>query len=1254
MVALFIYAVVTTRAARDLCVEEAGNNTEECIHQNSNQTCCQSLEYVINTLESLNFRNNNHITIKSALTVSTVIKVIGFTNLSLSGRNKYNLVCRSTQGCSGFYFENVSYLTIKSIVIQGCSMRMPSTTTRENDSTKLCSLRAVYILKSYNVQIKDVNVAFNKGTGIVMYNTNGNVEITNSIFEGNAVSVDSEYPGGGGLYIEFTFTLLDSNTMCCNNTQYSIINTIFRNNSVFERNSSLTKYFYYQRRSYQGLGRGGGLCIIWSGHSSHNDMIINNCTFRNNNATTWGGGAYISLRNNANNNITLINSNFMNNNCTEGGGGGLKVSLLSYKGSSSHNNLHFIDCTFIENTAKSGGGGVSLVSSREKKISRLENQLKNGILFQNCLWRDNEAELGSAIDIAPGVWDVLGNGLLPVPTFRDCTFEGNHITKRKHELSDGVIQEISGAGTLLISNFAVIFEESMKFKDNFGSAIYLQSGLITVNESCELFIQNNSAKYGGAIAFIGSSVLYIEENTTIVMRNNMAEIKGGAIYTKSVYQHNRHSSRSCFLQSPDQLTESDWKKRVIKFESNTAKTNVGHTIYASSLESCKYNCVNPGNNSILGCVATIEGLENFTNEISTDAKQFYYNKNILHQDMLIPGKYFAIPVTCSDELNKTTSIVFELSLKNKNKLELDSNNLAYLSNQKIRVAGINEENSLVLQNEDNTIFIDIKTIGCPPGHNLENDSICQCDVSYFRGIQKCDKSKRVATIINGFWIGQCNSEQCASFCPPGFCTQNSTVDLNVTIDNIDTLVCATNREGRLCGKCTKNHSAYYHSNLNKCGNENLCAYGILFYILSELVPLTILFLAAILSNIRFTSGSATGFILYAQILHSLNINIYGVVNKPERLQTVHNIQYFIYSMFNLNFFHLEQLSFCLWKGANTLDILAWNYITILYTLFLILLTVWLLNRTTCQKICICWRPHTVKNAVIHGLTAFVVMCYSQCARISFMILTTARLTGYRQELIKTVVRFSGENTPFDKTHVTYGLAAIAFICIVVILPPLVLFIYPLCLKVLAFCHLSENACTTKLANKIPMPLFDSFQSCFKDQYRFFSGLYFIYRLVPLLCYMLAPDLVTFYILIEIFLVAVLTLHAVLQPYNKTKHNIIDALIFGNLAIVNVLSLLNHQKVTQNSILNETVIYVTATTVIQQLFIFFPLFCIVTYFTWMFTNCMKRKLKEKIRQRLDWKHSNLEDSAYLPPLRSTNVTAAITHDKNFNYREMIPK
>ena len=83
---------------------------------------------------------------------------------------------------------------------------------------------------------------------------------------------------------------------------------------------------------------------------------------------------------------------------------------------------------------------------------------------------------------------------------------------------------------------------------------------------------------------------------------------------------------------------------------------------------------------------------------------------------------------------------------------------------------------------------------------------------------------------------------------------------------LEMAMCDNNRKGCLCGRCNENTSVYCHSVRYTCGSNELCRFGILIYMVSELLPVTVLFAVILLFNISLTSGALYGIVFYAQTL----------------------------------------------------------------------------------------------------------------------------------------------------------------------------------------------------------------------------------------------------------------------------------------------------------------------------------------------------------------------------------------------------
>ena len=225
----------------------------------------------------------------------------------------------------------------------------------------------------------------------------------------------------------------------------------------------------------------------------------------------------------------------------------------------------------------------------------------------------------------------------------------------------------------------------------------------------------------------------------------------------------------------------------------------------------------------------------------------------------------------------------------------------------------------------------------------------------------------------------------------------------------------------------------------------MCKYGYLgwlFYVLSELLPVTLVFLTVVLLNVHLTAGMWNSIILYAQIIDFIGTRSFQSSDLPRGLSVLTGFYQLIYASFNLDFFKFEDtLSFCLWDGATVMDVLVFRYLTAAYAILLLLILLLSFKSpcwNKCQKV---WergqaavgRSHH-KDLVIHGILAFLVLSYAFCVKVSFQLLTGVQLHGQGHTPVKRVVLLSGNIEFFSVDHLPYALPAM-FVLTLTTLPP---------------------------------------------------------------------------------------------------------------------------------------------------------------------------------------------------------------------------
>lgn len=83
----------------------------------------------------------------------------------------------------------------------------------------------------------------------------------------------------------------------------------------------------------------------------------------------------------------------------------------------------------------------------------------------------------------------------------------------------------------------------------------------------------------------------------------------------------------------------------------------------------------------------------------------------------------------------------------------------------------------------------------------------------------------------------------------------------------------------------------------------------------------------------------------------------------------------------------------------------------------------------------------------------------------------------------------------------------------------------------------------------------------------------------------------YYTMIGCVLLFILTMHTICQPYIKTAHNVIDALLFVDLILINSLSYFNFHKVSSQKAQYGTTV---TPAIVQLVLIYLPLLIMVTY------------------------------------------------------------
>lgn len=1223
---LLILLLPTCKMEHTIYIDpEVGHDVPSCLTQ-SGQIDCATLSYAvrngINDSTTIVLADGIHF-INNPIYMSDVRNVTLISSAAVNATKDVRTVLYCNRSNAGLQFMRATNLSISGIRVENCGA-LTQSTSRVNQTSMAIYRAAVYALNSTDVNIESCAFVNNRGIGLVLFDTNGYVSIMNSNFTNNFVPEDEQtiYNGGGGIYIEHTYCtpgLLDCDYQSnpySNDSVYRISRCNFVNNHATTLPEQSSSEFIYQQRTESRLfGAGGGILVVLKGASSGNSLTISSCTFENNSAG-YGGGILVNLQDFIRNNEFYFESCNMSNNHAHFGGGGIAVGVLFYETDAIFGNLlSFRYTNFTQNFAPSGGGMYffsSRIRSNEINVTR--------VLFSNVRWYQNSGTLGAAVLLAPDAFVTLTDGYLPVPEFKNCLFESNQIIPN-YEGND-VFQPAVGA--LFSSTFTVTFTSSVIFVGNNGTAVSITAGSINILQDAIIEFRNNSGVRGGALALLEFASLRLFSGSDVSFINNYASELGGAIYASAQDELDFLFSRSCFIHYEDVTVPAKQWKVNVTFEYNLAgpisrdvgdpsrqmvddiivsEYTWGFSVFSVTILPCILASGATGERSLnstfphdLGdpfsfteaCYSSLCGIATAPASIQISPEQLDPN-GVLR---LSPGENRNLSLTARDDLDNVVSAVVTASVFPPDVATVDSASI-YITDSVIHINGrMHSTFTLVLHTTGRrklSTSVQALFTDCPPGFVYqEQKQKCLCSAAtqtqQYMGITRCDTENFHGLLNKRYWAGcDTNSTLLTATCPAGYCRYDDDISnplyiLPKSCQELDEYLCGPRqRKGRLCGECANNYTVFFHSEQYNCRECRLHYLGWLFYILSELLPVTVVFLTVVFLNVHITAGLWNSIILYAQIIDFVGTRSFQSSELSKGLSTLTSIYRLIYGSFNLDFFKYENtLSFCLWEGATVMDVLVFRYLTAAYAILLLLILLLSFKSPYWNKCQSVWergqaamgRSHH-KDLVTHGISAFLVLSYAFCVKVSFQLLSSIQLHGQGHTPVKRVVLLSGNIEYFSAGHLPYALPAI-FVLILTTLPPIILIVYPNGIQAISGClgeHRMEKLddyCSRPSCGVVQKtfrisrfkPLFDSFQGCFKDRYRFFAGLFFLYRFIISLVSALTTDLVTFHATLVILSVLMLAFHAFAQPYQRPLYNYLDSFIFTNLAIINALYLYN--------------------------------------------------------------------------------------------------
>ena len=395
----------------------------------------------------------------------------------------------------------------------------------------------------------------------------------------------------------------------------------------------------------------------------------------------------------------------------------------------------------------------------------------------------------------------------------------------------------------------------------------------------------------------------------------------------------------------------------------------------------------------------------------------------------------------------------------------------------------------------------------------------------------------------------------------------------ITVPNdtseLNSFMCSgLNRTGLLCSQCQKGLGPAVLSFKWQCVECFDKRYGWLVYITATLFPATILCLLVMVFQLHVTSAEMNAFVFLCQFITCattlLSPYTYTYVYSYSRLTAIQFFEFALltlYGIWNLDFFRYFLPSFCISSDMSTIHILALEYIVAVYPLLLTLVIyvcVEMYDSGVRVVVCV-WRPFHVcfarfrrrwnpKGSVINTFATFLLLSYSKLLTVSYKLLDASTLYNITGKTFgPAALYYDASIEYFSREHLPFALPAICVLLVFVVFPLLLLLLYPMrsFQRCLGYC--------TKIRWQFLHTFADAFQGCYKNgtngtrDYRYFAGLYLLFRVVLLVGFIVQPNAFRWLITIP-FPVVISLLFALFRPYKNNYFNIIDCLAFALLAL----------------------------------------------------------------------------------------------------------
>ena len=361
-----------------------------------------------------------------------------------------------------------------------------------------------------------------------------------------------------------------------------------------------------------------------------------------------------------------------------------------------------------------------------------------------------------------------------------------------------------------------------------------------------------------------------------------------------------------------------------------------------------------------------------------------------------------------------------------------------------------------------SVRVSSSVVECPPWFSQVNQTSsafpqCVCS-SAVESIIHCSQSERTSYVKVGHCAYQYQNETVAARSPyvfPQHLIHGGFIRLPHNLSDLNSFTCGHlhREEGTLfCGRCTNGTGPSIYSFGSQCSSCSML--NLIYYLLLQYVPVTIIFLAILWSRYSIVSPPMVYFVLYCnfvQVVSKTYLGQYGIFSGPPTLLV--RLLFTLNSLWTLDPFYFLSPPLCISAKVSEINIPFFDALSAVYPFILLLITYFCteLHARDCKLIVTLWKLSRFKmllsswnteKSLIQTFATLSVLSYIKFIDVVTDSMFPSSVYDQSGRILQTVSAVDPMVVPFSHSHLPVVFLSAVILFFILLPPPLLLLFYP--------------------------------------------------------------------------------------------------------------------------------------------------------------------------------------------------------------------